>query len=354
MYILNIVKITLKAIIVFLLSMAVVMLSSCSNPSPRFERYLGTVCFVNLYEKGRPDYYDEIFDRLKQIDEEFSFGSVKSDVYRINAFAARESVHVSDDVFFVLETAKKISELTGGAFDVTIEPLVNLWRINSTTPHIATQDEIDALLPFVGYESVILDPALKTVRFAKDGVKIDFGGIAKGFAADEIAKICKKHKIKRAVIDLGGNVYVFGVKKRGELWNVGVKNPEYPDSAPLIKVSVPQLSVVTSGIYERFFEKNDKRYHHILSPDSGYPVENDLYSSSVLCSNSMVADALSTAFFVLGREKSLEILPAVEEELGVDIAAVFIAKNHSVYFSENFSYSKNILYSDWRIHREHE
>ena len=344
-------KITLKALFSLVFSLLAFFLASCSSLSPRFERLLGTVCFVNLYESGKERYYDEIFDRLKQIDEEFSFDTVKSDLYRINAFAAKENVRVSDDVFTVLETAQKISEITDGAFDLTVEPLVNLWCINTNSPHLATQDEIDERLPLVGYKNIILNPSDKSVRFAKEGVKIDFGGIAKGFAADEIVKICKKHRIRRAVIDLGGNVYVYGKKKKDVLWNVGVKNPEYPDSAPLVKLSLPEISVVTSGTYERFFEDKDKRYHHILSPKTGYPVDNQLYSSTVLCTNSMTADALTTAFFVLGREKTMEILPSVRSELGIDLEVIFIEKNHNVYFSKNFPYTRAVLYRDWKIFR---
>lgn len=324
------------------------LLASCSVPDSRYERLLGTVCFVNLYESGKEACYDEIFQRLRQIDDEFSIDQPQSDLYRINSFADERPVEVCDDVFSVLEMSQKVSSLTNGAFDISVEPLVSLWRVTSDTPHVAEQSEIDAILPLVGYKNIILNSKDKTVRFAKKGMKIDLGGIAKGFAADEIVKICKKYKVRRAVIDLGGNVYVYGKKKKSGLWNVGIKNPEHPDMAPLIKLSLPEISVVTSGTYERYFKSKEKLYHHILSPADGYPVNNELYSVSVISENSMLADALTTAFFVLGRKESMEILPSLRENFGFKIEAVFIQRNHNVFFSKKFPYKYTVLYEDWQ------
>ena len=342
-------KITLKILTVFFVSAAFFIFSSCSAVQPRFEKMLGTICFVNLHENGKTAYYDEIFARLAQIDDEFNLEKENSDVSRVNKFAFSENVAVCDDVFAVLETAQKISGLSGGAFDITIEPLVALWRVNTDSPHVATQAELAERLPLVDFRNVALNPSEKSVRFLKEGMKIDLGGIAKGFAADEIAKICKKRKIRRAVIDLGGNVYVYGKKPKNQLWTVGVKNPEFSDEAPLLKVNVPQLSVVTSGMYERFFEADGKRYHHILSPKTGVPIENELYSVTVLCENSMLADALTTTFFVLGKNASLEALPLIQANFCDEISVIFVEKNHVVSFSPDFPFEHTILYEDWKF-----
>ena len=324
---------------------------SCSQPSPRYEKSLGTICFVNLYKQGKPAYYNEIFNRIDQINTEFNTYIEAGDLYRINKFACDEEVIVSDDVFTVIEMAQKISALTDGSFDISVKPLVSLWHINTDSPHVATEAEIAELLPLVDFKNILLNPEKKSVRLLKTGMEIDLGGIAKGFAADEIAKICKSHKIHRAVIDLGGNVYVYGKKAKNELWNVGIKNPELPDSAPLIKIITPENSVVTSGLYERFFEQNQKRYHHILSPETGSPVENELTSVSVICHNSMIADALTTSFFVLGKTESLKLLPILQETFNLKISAVFIDKDHHITFSENFPYEYEILYDDWKVER---
>jgi len=347
-------KINLKRLSVVFSPLFFILLS-CSSPNPRFERLLGTICIVNLYEKGTEERYDEIFARFSQIHDEFSLGKKGSDLYNINTRAFKEDVVVSDDVFKVLLASQKISSLTDGNFDISVEPLVSLWHINTSSPHVATQSEIEALLPLVDYKNIVLNTEKKSVRFLKEGMEIDFGGIAKGFAADEVVKICKKHKIKKAVIDLGGNIYVYGKKAGKELWNVGVKNPEFPDEAPLLKLSLPQTSIVTSGVYERFFEEGEKRYHHILSPKNGFPAENNLYSVTVICENSMIADALSTAFFVLGKEKALKLLPAIKDELKAsyselsEISVIFIENDHKIYLSDNFQYNYSVLSQDWSV-----
>lgn len=348
-------KINLKSFTLLFFSSLIFVFFSCSAPQPRFERTLGTVCIVNLYGKGSDKSYDEIFSRIRQINDEFSIGVPNSDINRINSYAFYEPVVVSDDVFCVMQAANLISSLTEGDFDISIEPLVSLWHINTNSPHVATQDEIDSLLPLINYKNIVLNPKEKSVRLLKKGMLLDFGGIAKGFVADEIIKICKKNKIPRAVIDLGGNVYVYGKKSKKELWNAGVKNPEFPDAPPVLHLSLPQTSVVTSGVYERFFQEGEKRYHHILSPKNGYPAENNLYSVTVVCENSMIADALSTAFFVLGKEKSLEILPELKEKLKVaysdisEISAIFIEYDHKITLSKDFPYSCVVLNPDWRI-----
>lgn len=340
-------KIRLRLFKVLFLIFPALFLVSCTAPAPRYEKLLGTVCFVNLFEDGKEDYYDEIFARLKAIDNEFNLSKGFSDLYRLNTFGGSKDVGVSEDVVKVLEASQKVSEITGGAFDVSIGPFVKLWRVNTDYPHVASQEEIDEIHPLVDYRKIFLNSQEHTVRFAETGMSLNFGGIAKGYAADEIVKICEKHKISKAVIDLGGNIYVYGKKSKKELWNVGIKNPESPDSMPLIKISVPQISVVTSGVYERYFDVGKKHYHHILSPFTGAPVENDLSSVTVISENSMLADALTTAFFIIGKEESLRLIPTLQKEFNAEFSAIFIEKNHTITLSKDFPYSSSILYEGW-------
>lgn len=342
-------KIRLRLFKVLFLVFSAFLFFSCTAPAPRYEKLLGTVCFVNLFEDGREDYYDEIFARLKVIDNEFNFSKGFSDLYRLNTFGGSKAVGVSEDVVKVLEASQKVSELTGGAFDVSIGPFVKLWRVNTDYPHVASQEEIDEIHSLVNYKNIFLNSTEHTVRFAEKGMSLNFGGIAKGYAADEIVKICEKHKISKAVIDLGGNIYVYGKKSKKELWNVGIKNPESPDSMPLVKISVPQISVVTSGMYERYFNVGKKHYHHLLSPFTGYPVENELSSVTVISENSMLADALTTAFFIIGKEESLKLIPVLEKEFETDFHAIFVEKNHTITFSKNFPYASSVLYEGWQI-----
>ena len=340
-------KIILKSFFLFFVSAFTLLYSSCSHAKPRYEQLFGTICVVNLFDDGNDALYDEIFNRLESIDNEFSIDKKHSDLARVNARAFVEPVTVGDDFYTVLTASLIISALTEGAFDVSVEPLVSLWSINSTSPHLANQEEINSVLPLVDYKNIVINPANKSVHFLKEGMSIDFGGIAKGYAADEIVKICEKHKVQRAVIDLGGNVYVYGKKSNEKNWNVGIKNPQKPDSAPLIKLSTPQISVVTSGIYERYFEAGERQYHHILSPFDGYPVENELSSVTVICVNSMIADGLTTAFFTLGEEKSIALLPKISSAFNLPISVVFLERDNKIKFSPDFPFEHEVLYADW-------
>lgn len=332
----------------------IILFASCSQEKPQFEQLLGTICSVNLFEDGKKEVYDEIFARLKEIENEFSVDKKHSDLFRVNSRGFVEPVTVGENVFSVLDVSLQLSELTAGSFDVSVQPLVNLWNINSSMPHLPSKEELEEVLPLINYKNIVVNPKNRSIRFLKEGMGIDFGGIAKGYAADEVIKICKKHGVRRAIIDLGGNIYVYGQKSNKKLWNVGIKNPEHPDSVPLIRVSVPQTSVVTSGIYERYFDVGMERYHHIFSPFTGLPVDNELLSVTVICENSMLADGLSTAFFVLGEKKSRELIRKLSKIFNLDISAIFIKKNHEISFSGRFTYPRVILYDDWKVKEVYE
>ena len=179
-------------------------------------------------------------------------------------------------------------------------------------------------------------------------MKVNLGGIVKGFAADEVCKILKKHNVKKAVVDLGGNIYVYGKKSDGSKWTVGIKNPDSPSSAPLLRLCINENSVVTSGSYERFFEADGKKYHHIFNPATGFPADYGIVSATVISPSSIAADALSTATFVLGVEKSFKLLDKFKKEFGTDISFVFICKYGSVFASENLKGSLEFVQDDSR------
>ncbi|MBR1402978.1 MAG: FAD:protein FMN transferase [Treponema sp.] len=329
----------------------VFLLASCGAIEPRHERVLGTVCFVNLYEKGSAKLYDAIFDRLNQIDDEFNLNKPESSLSLMNAGAFDASVVVSADVFYVLKTAKEVAALSDGVYDPSIQSIARLWAINSDSPRVPSQAEIDAALPAVDYTAIELNEADSSVRFTKPGVSVDLGSIAKGFAADEIAEICKKNHIKRAVIDLGGNVYVYGKKKKNELWRVGIKNPEDPQSSPFVSLLTTSASVVTSGAYERFFEADGVLYHHIFSTKDGYPVHNDILSATVVCEKSILADALSTTAFALGSQNTKALLPQLAAHFKTPIGVVLIKEDHAVWVSDTLSGKVSLLYGDWRMEK---
>ena len=303
--------------------------SSCREPvAPRSEVCLGTVCSVNLFESGTDELYGAIFSRLNEIESKFSVNIDSSQISKINRNAGIAPVQVDDEVLLVLKKSIQIAELSNGAFDPTIGPVVSLWGINTDAAKVPSQSELDATLPLVDFRKVKIVGT--EVFLTEKNMAIDLGGIAKGFAADEIVKILESRKIRRAIIDLGGNIITFGKKKGGD-WKVGVKNPFDVDAPPILVLSTKSESIVTSGVYERFFEENGTAYHHILSTEDGFPVENGLVSVTIVAKDSMLADGLSTTLFALGKEKGFDLL----EKIGEDVSAIFIEKNGKISFSKN-------------------
>lgn len=320
-----------------------VFLLSCAKVLPaQTQLHLGTVCSINLYEDGTQQLYRQMFEELSRIENIFSVNLPDSDISRINNAAGIESVKVSPELVLVLEQACKIAQESGGAFDPTIGPLVELWNIGGENPRVPSHKEIEELLPLVNFNLVKIDATKKTVFLSQKGMSLDLGGIAKGFAADCLVKIAKEHGVKSALFDLGGNVYAYGTKADGTLWRVGIKNPLDPAKNPVLRLDVKDKTVVTSGMYERFFEQDGNRYHHILNAKTGFPARNNLLSVTIVAENSMIADALSTAAFILGTEQGLEII-AYNNAQGVfilddkSILATPILEKDILILSEEFT-----------------
>jgi thiamine biosynthesis lipoprotein len=178
------------------------------------------------------------------------------------------------------------------------------------------------------------------------GMKLDAGGIAKGYAADEIVRILKEERVRRALIDLGGNIYAFGERggtsPQNTPWRIGIRDPFQVLSEPVIRIEVTNQSVVTSGVYERYFERDGVRYHHILDPCTGYPVRNNLMSVTIITGSSTTADALSTSLFLLGVEEGLRFVESMP-----DIEAVFITDTRQVYHTKGITGKMKILSGDF-------
>lgn len=324
----------MKKVFIFLTLLSFLSIISCRKTKiteARSEICLGTICSVNLFEDGTVDLYSEIFSELDRIELKFSLNIQNSELSSINMHQ-KEEIEVSSDVRYVLQLALKIAELSEGAFNPAIGKLVKLWGINSENPKVPSQEEIHEALKNIDWKKIHLNQKL----FLEDSVEIDLGGIAKGFACDRIVEILKNHSVKKAIIDLGGNIFVFGKKSDDRKWLVGIKNPFEPENEPILGIEVENCSVVTSGTYERFFEEKGRRYHHILDSKTGFPVENGLESVTVISESSILADALSTALFSLGTEKGLELL----KKLDCQAEAIFIEKNGKITSTENVSVFK--------------
>jgi thiamine biosynthesis lipoprotein len=348
--------------LVFLSALCALALSACTRPSqPQRELALGTVCVVNLYEKGDSGLYSRIFFRIREIDRTMSaFESefqdmlignaivypespeaatiqsateaLVSGVAAVNRQAGIEPVKVRADLLDLLEKALHYAELSGGAFDPTIGPLVKLWGIGTENQRIPDYDEIADALDLVDWRDLIIDRGAGTAFLAREGMALDLGAIAKGYAADEAARIADEGGVKHAVIDLGGNISALGWRgwngKNFMPWRIGVQNPLKERGAYIGVLQVHDASIVTSGVYERYFESGGIRYHHILSTDNGYPVNNGLLSVTIVAKNSTEADALSTTVFALGFEKGKALIDSI-----VGAEAIFIFSDKRVHIT---------------------
>ena len=321
------------------------LLSSCKQAVPaRTEFVLGTICTVNLFDRGTDAIYTEIFDRLKTLESILSANREGTNLMDINHGAGIAPVKAAPETMDILSEALLFSKNTDGLFDPAIGPLVKAWNIGTDYAAVPTDEKRTAAMALVDYRKIAMDTSAGTVFLRDKGMLLDLGAIAKGYAADEVVKIIAKHGIKRGIIDLGGNIYAYGEKKQGIAWTIGIRDPETERGASILTLSISNESVVTSGIYERFFEANGKKYHHILNPRTGFPEDNELMSVSIVATNSMLADALSTSTFLLGTEKGLAL---IEQTEGTE--AIFINKNHEIRTSTGLKGKLKLLDTNYKL-----
>jgi thiamine biosynthesis lipoprotein len=325
--------------------------TACSRQPQGAQSYfaLGTVCNVNAYDDGSEAFYEAVGHLLNEIEAVFDVHNPESEVSRLNAAAGGAPVTVSEELFFVLEKALFFARETHGAFDPTVGPVVALWGISTDHPRVPTEEEIEALLPFVDYRTVEVDTVTREVSLPA-GVGLDFGGIAKGYAADRIASLLAKHKVRQGIIDLGGNIYVYGTKKDGSMWRVGVKDPEDSQGSPALRLEIAgSRTVVTSGAYERFFEEEGRIYHHIIDPKTGKPSDAGLTSATIVANSSLAADALSTACYVLGRDEAAHLFPQGFSKDDVSADMVLIDQDKRLWATPGLRDAVAVLTEDYRF-----
>jgi len=264
---------------------------------------------------------------LHRVDSLMSNWSDASEVARVNREAAREAVTVHPEVANVLGFALQVGAQSGGAFDVTVEPLVRLWGFLGGTPRVPSQEEIDAARALTGLDKIRYNPDDHTVRFAGDGVRVDLGGIAKGYGVDVVADRLRGAGVRDALVDLSGNMVAIGDAATHPGWTVGVRDPSGQRSH-VARIHLFDQAVATSGDYEQFVDADGQRYGHILDPRTGWSARG-LASVTVVAERAMTADAWATALFVLGAEEARRIakrrddLSVVLIEPGADGAYTF-------------------------------
>lgn len=273
--------------------------------SPALERHeyryiMGTSVQVRTFggdEAASRVAIDEAFAAFAEVDRLMSNYRDDSELAFINRSAARDAVGVTDPMFSVLDAARRVSAASNGAFDVTVGPLVRLWGFHDKTPHVPTSSELAAVRPLVDYRNVILDHQRKTVRLARQGVEIDLGGIAKGFAVEVAADILRRRGFS-GFIDAGGNQYLLGTPVGKRTWTIGIKDPDKPNRVMGV-VETGEISVSTSADDSNFLVANGRRYGHILDPRTLEPSTSAL-SATILSRDGTLADAMSKAAFILG------------------------------------------------------
>ena len=314
-----------------LILLAAVLVCGCTGkPKPirQTELALGTVCSVSLFDSKEKALLPASFSLISQLEGRISKNIPDSEISKLNRNAGGSPVVLSQPVFQLLTMARKFSILSEGMFDVTIDPVVELWGIGTDHASVPDPDKLNHAVSLVDYRKVVLDRDRSSAFLPEKELAVDLGGIAKGYIADCVKDFLVSHGAGGGIIDLGGNILVFGKKPDGSDYRIGIQDPFGGRGSSIGVVSLSEGSVVTSGIYERFFEQDGKRYHHIFDVKTGFPVENNLSGVSIVTRESAAGDALSTAIFALGLEKGMAL---VEKTDGVE--AVCITKNKEVYIS---------------------
>lgn len=319
----------LPAFCIFLISLC--MVSGCGtnqqSPVSRSEYLLNTIVSVSIYkvsgnEKDTETILDDCMRKCKEYENLFSRTVPGSDISKIND-AAPEYVSVSDDTILLLQQALSYCQLTEGLIDITIAPVKDLWNFSDPAKAgIPNAESITEQLAHVNYKNVEINGNL--VRLSDEYAALDVGFIAKGYIADRLKEYLTAQGVTSGIINLGGNVLTIG-NKDGEAFRVGIQKPFERTGTALMCVESNDSSVVTSGVYERYFSMDEKIYHHILGPSTGYPIDNELLSVTILSKDSTTGDALSTSCLLFGLEKGRELIESMD---GVE--AIFVTKDYEI------------------------
>lgn len=299
------------------------LLTGCSVSEPEEADLYAMDTLMKIKIWGEHEDLILVTDEIHRLDLLLSAADSGSLLSQINLSGSAE---LSGDILTLTQDALSLSEKTGGAFDPTVYPLVRLWGFPDDAYHVPTQEELDETLPLVGTEHIHMDGSSITLD---KGTMLDFGAIAKGYAAQQCVNLLEENGVEAALLSLGGNVQTLGTKPDETAWNIGIADPDNPSQAIAQLSFFGSKALVTSGGYQRFFEFNGVSYHHILDPKSGMPADNSLASVTILCDNGEVADAYSTALFVMGLEEATEFWKTQN-----DFDAVFILKDRTIYATE--------------------
>lgn len=323
----------------------VLLLSGCTRPDKIYKEsrvLMYTICTITVVssseEKAR-EAIEAAFDEIKRLEWLLDYYSPESEITAINKAAGKFPVRVSKETLDIIKKSVYIAEVTDGAFNPTIGPVMKLWGFSRQRQghSLPSRKEIDRALRLIDYRKIRIDEARSEILLEKEGMEINLGGIAKGYAADRAIDVIKEKGIKAALVAIAGDIKGFGLKPNAEPWKVGIQDPRphkktadgNPSKEIFASLDLRDRAISTSGDYQRFFVEGGKRYHHIIDPETGYPAMSQVISASVIADEGYMADGLSTGVFVLGPEKGIALL----ESMGLD--GVIVDSERNVYITQN-------------------
>ena len=291
---------------------------------------MGTRIYVELWadDPGKGDAaIDAVMAEMRRIDDLMSHYKPESQLSQINARAAQEPVQVDKELFDLIKLSTHFSEITEGAFDITYASVGHLYDY----PHHVrpTEEQIKAALPAVNWRNMLFDPVHHTIRFEHEGMRIDLGGIGKGYAVDRGIAILQAHGFQHALVSAGGDSRIIG-DRMGRPWLIGIRNPDDKQKV-VTRIPIVNSAMSTSGDYERFFDEGGVRYHHIIDPHTGHPASK-VRSATILGPTATETDGMSKTAFVLGPEKALEIINKMPQ-----YDAVFVTPDGKILYSNGLA-----------------
>ena len=305
---------------------ALLFLTGCSaesSPEPVQGTFFAMDTVMDFTIYGESGLIDQSESLIASLESLVSVTDANSELYAINQTG---SGTLTGKASSLMEQALEICRRTDGALDLSVYPIVRAWGFTTGSYQVPDEAEIQALLPLVDYRKIQYDAATGTVTLP-EGMEIDLGSVAKGYAGQLAAQMLREHGVQSALLNLGGNVQTVGAKPDGSPWQIGIKDPQGEDA--MMVLSVEDQAVVTSGGYERYFEQDGQTYWHIMDPSTGHPADSGLISVTIVGDEGVVCDGLSTALFVMGLEKAADLWAQ-----SGDFEAVFVTASGEVYITE--------------------
>lgn len=317
-------------IFVILCTIAAIFSMGCtrnSEPETITGFYFDTFITITLYQQITPEIREDVLNLCETYENMFSAEIEGSDIYNIN-HANGEAVTVNKETIDLLQTAVYYADLTKGKCDPTIYPVSSLWNFSSENTAIPEESLLKEKLSHVNYQNIMIHE--NTVTLKDSQAAIDLGFIAKGYIADKLKEYFLAKDMKQGIINLGGNVLTINSKPDGSPYRIGIEYPFQEQSLPILTLQISDVSVVTSGVYQRYFMLNDTLYHHLLDTGSGYPADRGLYSVTIIGSSSTICDALSTALFLCGPKEGMKLINQIE-----GYEAIFVTDHYELLFSDD-------------------